>query len=119
MSGWPSSDDTLFHATVYVPLGRGFTPTESFVLSVGSPAELLLSTCAPLASSTWMLLRPAEMGSLNQIVTRAGGTPTLASASGSARTNAAWAEACTPPLTPSKTSANAATIRPKQKVRSD
>ena len=82
---WPSIVETFFQATVYVPSGRGFRPTNIAVPSAGSTRLSPSSTLAPWESRTRMSLRSGSMGSVNQMATRVGASSSTESGEGAER----------------------------------
>ena len=88
---WPSTVETFLHATVYVPSGRGASPTDNPAGSSGSWMLSPSSTLPPPASSTRISLRPGSTGSVNRTTTRAGASFRTELGAGSADARLAWA----------------------------
>ena len=80
---WPSTVETFFQATVYVPSARFLTDTDITSESDGSTSLSPSSTRMPCVSNTWISLSEGSSGSVNRIVTRSGGSSTTELAAGS------------------------------------
>ena len=83
LTRWPSTVETFFQATVYVPSASGSTDTDIRSGSDGSTALSCLSTRSPSESNTLISLSAGSSGSVNRTVTRSGDSSTTELAAGS------------------------------------